>query len=215
MRLEAEAVRDAGRVGSTDCAPGCYFFPVPFSVEQLLNDYGLLAIPASAFGAEGWNGSILTSVRVPYAMARDGVMFPFLGRVHPRTHSPVNALAAIGVITCLIILLVPGFNFVLLGELQAEALVLRMQDLKVSESEYAAWLAARIGLIRTMVVTHLPSNVLLMLVPLMPTVTSATWACSSRAVQKSVALETTRPPASGLPKQELSWSISPHGAPAT
>ena len=37
------------------------------------------------------------------------------------------------------------------------------------------WLAARIGLIRTMVVTHLPSNVLLMLVPLMPTVTSATW----------------------------------------
>ncbi|WP_294638027.1 patatin-like phospholipase family protein [uncultured Aquabacterium sp.] len=34
-------------------------------------------------------------------------------------------------------------EFVLLGELQAEALVLRMQDLKVSESEYAAWLAAR------------------------------------------------------------------------
>lgn len=33
----------------------------------------------------------------------------------------------------------------------------------------AAWLARRIGLIRTMVYTHLPSNVLLMLVPLMPT----------------------------------------------
>ena len=33
----------------------------------------------------------------------------------------------------------------------------------------AAPLAARIGLIRTMVFTHLPSNVLLMLVPLMPT----------------------------------------------
>jgi MFS family permease len=33
----------------------------------------------------------------------------------------------------------------------------------------AAWLAARIGLIRTMVATHLPSNVLLALVPLMPT----------------------------------------------
>jgi MFS family permease len=33
----------------------------------------------------------------------------------------------------------------------------------------AGWLAGRIGLINTMVFTHLPSNVLLMLVPLMPT----------------------------------------------
>ena len=33
----------------------------------------------------------------------------------------------------------------------------------------ASWLAGRIGLVRTMVATHLPSNVLLMLVPLMPT----------------------------------------------
>jgi predicted MFS family arabinose efflux permease len=33
----------------------------------------------------------------------------------------------------------------------------------------AAWLAARIGLIETMFVTHLPSNVLLCIVPLMPT----------------------------------------------
>ena len=34
----------------------------------------------------------------------------------------------------------------------------------------AAWLAARIGLVNTMVFTHLPSNVLLMLVPIMPNV---------------------------------------------
>jgi hypothetical protein len=32
----------------------------------------------------------------------------------------------------------------------------------------AAWIAARIGLVNTMVFTHLPSNVLLMLVPLIP-----------------------------------------------
>ncbi|MBI4861323.1 MAG: MFS transporter [Candidatus Riflebacteria bacterium] len=32
----------------------------------------------------------------------------------------------------------------------------------------AAWVARRVGLINTMVLTHLPSNVLLMLVPLMP-----------------------------------------------
>ena len=33
----------------------------------------------------------------------------------------------------------------------------------------AAWIAKRIGLINTMVYTHIPSNILLMLVPLMPT----------------------------------------------
>jgi MFS family permease len=33
----------------------------------------------------------------------------------------------------------------------------------------ASWIAARIGLLNTMVFTHLPSNVLLILVPLMPT----------------------------------------------
>jgi len=33
----------------------------------------------------------------------------------------------------------------------------------------AAWVASRIGLVNTMVFTHIPSNLLLMLVPLMPT----------------------------------------------
>ncbi len=33
----------------------------------------------------------------------------------------------------------------------------------------AGWLAGKIGLVNTMVFTHLPSNILLMLVPLMPT----------------------------------------------
>jgi predicted MFS family arabinose efflux permease len=37
----------------------------------------------------------------------------------------------------------------------------------------ASWLARRIGLVNTMVFTHLPSNVLLLLVPLMPTLGSA------------------------------------------
>jgi len=37
----------------------------------------------------------------------------------------------------------------------------------------AAWLARRIGLLATMVATHLPSNVLLLLVPLMPNLTLA------------------------------------------
>ena len=37
----------------------------------------------------------------------------------------------------------------------------------------ASWLAGKIGLVRTMVFTHLPSNVLLMLVPFMPNVSLA------------------------------------------
>jgi MFS family permease len=37
----------------------------------------------------------------------------------------------------------------------------------------AAWIARRIGLLATMVATHLPSNVLLLLVPLMPNLTLA------------------------------------------
>lgn len=37
----------------------------------------------------------------------------------------------------------------------------------------AAWVASKIGLIRTMVFTHIPSNILLILVPLMPDLTTA------------------------------------------
>ncbi len=37
----------------------------------------------------------------------------------------------------------------------------------------AAWVASRIGLIRTMVFTHIPSNILLILVPLMPNLSLA------------------------------------------
>lgn len=37
----------------------------------------------------------------------------------------------------------------------------------------AAWLSVRIGLLRTMVFTHLPSNILLCIVPLMPTFSGA------------------------------------------
>jgi APA family basic amino acid/polyamine antiporter len=41
----------------------------------------------SAIG--GLNGSILTSSRIPYAMARERMMPSFMATVHPRTHVPV------------------------------------------------------------------------------------------------------------------------------
>jgi amino acid transporter len=56
------------------------------------------------------NGSILTGVRVPYAMARDGLLPRQLGQVHPKTHSPVNALIVQGFFTCMIILIAKGFD---------------------------------------------------------------------------------------------------------
>ena len=47
----------------------------------------------------------------------------------------------------------------------------------------AAWLASRIGLVNTMVFTHLPSNVLLILVPLMP---SVGWAVTMLLIRFSI-----------------------------
>lgn len=47
-------------------APGCYFFAVGIRAEELLQQHRILAIPASAFGAE-WDGSIITSLAESFA----------------------------------------------------------------------------------------------------------------------------------------------------
>jgi amino acid transporter len=44
------------------------------------------------------NGIVLTSARIPYAMAREGRFFSWAGRVHPRLGTPVPALLAQGVV---------------------------------------------------------------------------------------------------------------------
>jgi len=49
-------------------------------------------IALAILGCLGAN--ILFCARVPFAMARDGLFFPILGRVHPRSAVPLNALAA-------------------------------------------------------------------------------------------------------------------------
>lgn len=56
------------------------------------------------------NGSILTGVRVPYAMAVAGMLFAPLGRLHRRTLSPVNALVAQGLFACVILLVAETFE---------------------------------------------------------------------------------------------------------
>ncbi len=64
----------------------------------------LLAIMLSVFGA--LNGNFLAKPRVTYAMARDGLMFSFLAKTHPRWSTPWPALliqgaAAIGMVLAL------------------------------------------------------------------------------------------------------------------
>jgi APA family basic amino acid/polyamine antiporter len=56
------------------------------------------------------NGVVLTGVRVPYAMAQDGILFSTLGRLHRKTESPVNALLAQGTFSILVVVFSAGFG---------------------------------------------------------------------------------------------------------
>jgi APA family basic amino acid/polyamine antiporter len=50
------------------------------------------------------NGTVMSGARVPYAAARDGLLFPALAKVHPRFHTPATAIVvqcglAVGLLT--------------------------------------------------------------------------------------------------------------------
>jgi APA family basic amino acid/polyamine antiporter len=53
------------------------------------------AMMTSSFGA--LHASILATARVPYAMARDGLLFPALAKVSPRTRVPIRSLVVLGI----------------------------------------------------------------------------------------------------------------------
>ena len=55
-----------------------------------------VAMAISAFGA--LHVVILTGARIPFAMARDGVFFPFAGRVHPKFRTPSGSLIFLGAV---------------------------------------------------------------------------------------------------------------------
>lgn len=61
-----------------------------------------VAILISTFGC--CNGLILAGARVYYAMAKDGLFFKAVGRVHPKYHTPKNALIVQCVWTCILCL---------------------------------------------------------------------------------------------------------------
>lgn len=57
----------------------------------------LIAIPVLVSIISGAHGIMLTSSRVFHAMARDGVFFQALGKVHPRFGTPANSIIAISI----------------------------------------------------------------------------------------------------------------------
>ncbi|MGD1094815.1 MAG: amino acid permease [Bryobacteraceae bacterium] len=80
------------------------------------------------------NGSILSGSRVPYAMARDGLFFPFSGRVHPQFRTPAGAIMLLGIWSSLLLLsgqyqqlytLVIFPSWILYGMTAASVIVLR------------------------------------------------------------------------------------------
>jgi len=97
-----------------------YFYAVPFAevltasssqyrdalpvatkaVQTFLGPAGITFISIGMFfsAVGGMNGSILTSARVPYAMAHEGQFFKVLAKVHPKTHVPVvSVLVQMGI----------------------------------------------------------------------------------------------------------------------
>jgi APA family basic amino acid/polyamine antiporter len=61
-----------------------------------------IAILISTFGC--CNGLILAGARVYYAMAKDGLFFKSTGAVHPKYHTPKNALIVQAIWTCVLCL---------------------------------------------------------------------------------------------------------------
>jgi amino acid transporter len=68
----------------------------------------MLAIMTSVFGA--LNGNLLAKPRVPYAMARDGLIFSFLGNIHPRWATPWAALLIQGAVAIIMVLVLRDFD---------------------------------------------------------------------------------------------------------
>jgi amino acid transporter len=68
----------------------------------------LLAIMLSVFGA--LNGNLLAKPRVAYAMARDGLIFSFLGKTHPRWSTPWTALLIQGAVAIIMVLVLRDFD---------------------------------------------------------------------------------------------------------
>ncbi len=82
------------------------------------------------------NGSVLSGSRVPFAMARDGLFFKSMSRVHPAFRTPGPSIALLGLWSCLLLLsgeykqlytLVIFPSWILYGMTAASVIVLRIK----------------------------------------------------------------------------------------
>lgn len=80
---------------------------MPVATKAAAQSFGMAAVTilsvAFVFSALGaMNGSILAGARVPYAMARDGLLWSRLGEANARTHSPVASTIVQGLWACVL-----------------------------------------------------------------------------------------------------------------
>jgi len=68
----------------------------------------MLAIMTSVYGA--LNGNLLAKPRVPYAMARDGLIFSALGKTHPRWGTPWVAVLIQGAVGIIMVLALKDYD---------------------------------------------------------------------------------------------------------
>ncbi len=89
----------------------------PLVMERLLGDAGswavTLMIVISTLGAS--HGSILTGARVTFAQAQDGLLFRFLGAVHPRFETPARSLWVQLLLSCAAIFWLGNFKDLSVG----------------------------------------------------------------------------------------------------
>ncbi|HEX7816136.1 aminotransferase class I/II-fold pyridoxal phosphate-dependent enzyme [Dyella sp.] len=67
LDMMPEALRRARVLPSSRGIEHTYFFAVDLPAEVVLRDHGWLAVPASAFGAPHWQGSVITSLAPVFA----------------------------------------------------------------------------------------------------------------------------------------------------
>ena len=122
----------------------------PLVMERLIGPKGAKVVTAiiviSTLGAA--HGAILTGARVTFAQARDGLLFRFLGRVHPQFETPDVSLWAQAALSIVAILfwgkfedLAEGYGFtvwIFYGLVAASVMVLRRRRPDL-ERPYKCW----------------------------------------------------------------------------
>jgi APA family basic amino acid/polyamine antiporter len=83
----------------------------PLLIERLIGPAGAVAVTlmilVSTIGSS--HASVMTGARVTFAQARDGLLFRFLGRIHPRYETPAVSLWTQCALSCVAVLILKDF----------------------------------------------------------------------------------------------------------